>query len=134
MSHYTWSNYAEFVAKVPPPAEELAFFSTVDWLQPYFSESSPYRAIPFFSRYEKGTSGDRFFNKTLKSSDTIRHALALIRKDENWEKLLALVSSDNPKRAEGEEWDFILLAHLRPDLSGHVDTGSSPPLRPLHVI
>jgi len=120
MSHWTWENYALFVDKVPPPQDELAFFSDVDWLKPYFAPESPYKAIPFFSRYEKGSSGDRFFNKTLKSTDTIPHAIALVRKDENWEERLALVSSEKPERQEGDEWDFILLVHLRNDLSGHV--------------
>jgi acyl-coenzyme A thioesterase PaaI-like protein len=126
---YTWENYHDFINNVPAPAEDLQYFTTIPWLEPYLDTRGPYRPVPFFSRIEKETTLDRFFYKTINTPSTIPHAIALTRRDEHdWERRLSEVSSDNAgiqttaKDREPTEWDFVLLAHLCPDLSGFRDT------------
>jgi hypothetical protein len=129
---YSWKTYRDFIANVPPAPQDVDYFSQVDWLQPYLGKTGPYRAAPFFSRLDKGTTLDRFYNKVINTPDTIPHALALVRKDDHYySKKLSNLPTNHDSNVTGSqkqapiaptEWDFILLVHLRPDLSGFKDT------------
>lgn len=114
---YRWDNFQGFINNVPPPAEDVAYFSSQPWLAPCFEASSSYRAIPFLSRYDKGSTLDRFFNKVIKTDETIPHCIALVPKKTR--------DYNAPKQQQDgaeEKWDFILLAALREDICGHPGT------------
>lgn len=131
---YTWENYLQFTQDVPAPTKDLNYLKQIPWLQPYFAIESPYKPIPFFSRLEKDSSLDRFFYKTINTPDTIPHCIALTRKDgAYWEARMAEASAAGTPNAHDKKnskanecgwdnWDYILLLDLRPDLSGFRDT------------
>ncbi|KAF1817234.1 hypothetical protein P152DRAFT_12046 [Eremomyces bilateralis CBS 781.70] len=124
MAGYTWEQYLEFINGVPPDQQEIDFFSSVGWVRPYLQVSSPFTPIPFFSRFEKGNSNDRFFNKIINTPGTISNALGLVRKENDWATRFAVATNNGNAGTsqKQKEPDFILLAHLGTDLSGFTDT------------
>ncbi|KAF2014326.1 hypothetical protein BU24DRAFT_423313 [Aaosphaeria arxii CBS 175.79] len=122
MSEPTWARYLEFVNESQPPAKDLAFFTTIPWLQPYLKPSSPYRPIPFFSRIPKSTSEDKFFSKVINTPSTVSHGLSLVLKGDNFETRIADFADGKNGESATEEADFVYLVQLGSDLSGFEDT------------
>jgi acyl-coenzyme A thioesterase PaaI-like protein len=72
--------YKGMIAKLQVSQEDIDFFSNMPFTRPYMDNMSPYQPVPFVSRYDKGDLSDKFFNKAIKSNDTIPRALAFMRK------------------------------------------------------
>jgi acyl-coenzyme A thioesterase PaaI-like protein len=124
-----WTKYLDFVTNIPPPAEDLSFFSSNPWLQPYFAITSLYRPVPFYARFDKGGTFDRFFNTIINTPDTVPYAIGLMRRDEHWKQQVKALSENQAVRdtsvsigSECAQADFILLIHLREDVSGFEST------------
>jgi len=107
---YQYKSYLDFIENVPVPKEDLEFFSKIPWTNEYLN-SNDYKSIPFLSRFEKQDSSDQFFNRIIKTHDTIPHLLALMRK-----------SPWNSKSSGPENPDFITLFELGSGLNGFKDT------------
>ncbi|KAF2657386.1 hypothetical protein K491DRAFT_756948 [Lophiostoma macrostomum CBS 122681] len=124
-----WTKYLDFVTNVPPPAADLCFFSSNTWLQPYLNTTSLYKPVPFFARFDKGGTFDRFFNTTINTSETVPYAIGLMRRDDDWKRQVRAVAESEAVRdtsvpigPKPVEADFILLVRLRENVSGFEST------------
>ncbi|KAL3488674.1 HotDog domain-containing protein [Aspergillus germanicus] len=127
INHTRVGGYRAFINQIPVPESDLAFFATKPCARPYLDSSSAYRPVPFIARYEKHDTSDRFFSKTTNTASTIKHLLAVTRKEEDWAQRArdALTTEEtewrNPQ-THGDEPDMVVFLDLDSDINGFRDT------------
>jgi acyl-coenzyme A thioesterase PaaI-like protein len=80
--------------------------------------------VPFIARYEKHYTSDRFFSKTTNTPTTIKHLLAVMRKDEDWARRAkdALTTEKRNPQTHGDRPGMVVFLHLNSDINGFRDT------------
>ncbi|KAM3500517.1 hypothetical protein MY11210_009506 [Beauveria gryllotalpidicola] len=68
----------DFIGKVPVDQAAVDYFSTIPHAGAYLDRSRDLLPVPFYSRSPKIDGADTFFGETIKSRDTIPHALLLL--------------------------------------------------------
>lgn len=113
--------YRELISTLPVSQEDVDFFAKLPFARPYLDKSSPYRPVPFVTRYDKGDSSDKFFNNTINSNDTVPRVLALMRKEYPLQSPATNnEESDQPKGPE--EPHFIAFCQLESGVNGYINT------------
>ncbi|KAM3509085.1 hypothetical protein MY10362_000794 [Beauveria mimosiformis] len=110
----------DFVGKVPIDQAAVDYFSTVPHASAYLDRSRDLLLVPFYSRSPKSEVADTFFGETIKSPDTIPHALLLLRGS------IARLEYkfDDSSSASSSSWqpDTVALFQLGIKLNGYRDT------------
>ncbi|TQV92606.1 hypothetical protein V2A60_009079 [Cordyceps javanica] len=112
----------DFIGKIPVDQDAIDFFSTVPHAKAYLDSSRDLLPVPFYSRSPKVDGADTFFAETIKSRDTIPHALLLLRGA--IARLEYKFDDDNGNGAAGSSWqpDTVSLFQLGNKLNGYRDT------------
>lgn len=105
--------YLDFITKVPVCQEDVDFFSSMPFAQPYINSSSEYQAIPFLTRYANENTADTFFAKVINTADTVSRLLAMVRKTPPGQDEAKLQGADLPY--------FITFVHMGSDVNGYRD-------------
>jgi len=120
--------FKELITNFPVSQEDMDFFASMPFARPYLDKSSTYQPIPFVTRYDKGDSSNQFFNKTIKSEDTIPLVLAFIRKpgssqhDPPTDDTNNAAGKDPLSQAAAESPFFVTFCQLEPGVNGYLDT------------
>ncbi|KAK8149855.1 hypothetical protein G3M48_005293 [Beauveria asiatica] len=116
----------DFVGKVPIDQAAVDYFSTVPHTAAYLDRSRDMLPVPFYSRSPKTDSADTFFGETIKSPDTIPHALLLLRGSIARLEYKFDDSSSSSSSSSGSlsSWqpDTVALFQLGVKLNGYRDT------------
>lgn len=115
-----WKNYIELLRDVPVDKDSLAAFSRLPSTKKFMSTNAHLQPVAFTSCITKNDSMDTFWNKTLKTPDTITHTIALIRKDI---MTYQYQNGDNQENDQ-KEWvpDFALIVQLGSQMNGFHNT------------
>ncbi|KAJ5046052.1 hypothetical protein NUH16_002877 [Penicillium rubens] len=113
--------YKELITKLQVSQEDVDFFANMPFARPYMDNTSLYQPVPFVSRYDKGDLSDKFFNKAIKSHDTIPRALAFMQRP-------GFLHSP-PTHEDGTELSqsaenpfFITFCQIESGVNGYIDT------------
>ncbi|KAJ5526033.1 hypothetical protein N7494_012683 [Penicillium frequentans] len=113
--------YRELISKLQVSQEDVDFFAKMPFVRPYLDKSSPYQPVPFVTRYEKGDSSDKFFNKAINSNDTIPRVLAFMRT--GYALRSPPTNNESSDQSQGlEEPHFVTFCQLESGLSGYINT------------
>ncbi|KAJ6786357.1 hypothetical protein PWT90_05142 [Aphanocladium album] len=108
----------DFIGKMPVEEGTVEFFSSAPQSKAYLDKcAADLFPVPFYSRQPKSDGGDTFFGDTLKSADTLPHALLLLRHD-----IASLRYNFDQVSAEGWRPDTVCLFQVGPKLNGYRDT------------
>lgn len=118
MSKYT---YRELVTNLPILQEDVDFFASIPFARSYMGRSSSYQPVPFVTRYDKGDSSDKFFSKSINSSDTIPRVLALMRKADPTQ-LSPTENGSTAPSCDSDEPHFVVFCRLESGINGYIDT------------
>ncbi|OAA36928.1 thioesterase family protein [Beauveria brongniartii RCEF 3172] len=116
----------DFVGKVPIDQAAVDYFSTVPHAGAYLDRSRDLLPVPFYSRSPKTDAADTFFGETIKSPDTIPHALLLLRGsiarlEYKFDDSSSSSSSSSASSSSGQP-DTVALFQLGIKLNGYRDT------------
>ncbi|OAA58772.1 hypothetical protein ISF_06555 [Cordyceps fumosorosea ARSEF 2679] len=108
----------DFIGKMPIDQDALDFFATVPHANAYLDRSGHDGLIPvpFYSRAPKVDGADTFFGETLRSRDTIPHAVLLLRAD------IARLTYEFDGHDDDDRPDTVALFHIGTKLNGYRDT------------
>ncbi|KAF3401708.1 hypothetical protein F1880_010114 [Penicillium rolfsii] len=114
-------SYRDLISNLPVSRADLDFFGDMPLLRPYMENSSPYQPVPFVTRYDKGNMSDRFFNKTINSSDTIPRVVAFMRKPSPPYDTQNVREDKDPSQCL-EEPHFVAICQLEGGVNGYINT------------
>lgn len=116
---------SSFLTRHHPPAESVAHFQSVPWLNKYLS-SPKYKIIPTFSRHLKSSGEDYFFSRTINTPSTIPHMISLQLSDLKTPEPIPTTASTSDSSSHRtptnvpENPDAVMLLSLgSPGLDGH---------------
>lgn len=112
--------YRDLISNLPVSQTDVDFFADMPLLRTYMEKSSPYQLVPFITRYDKGDMSDKFFNKTINSSDTVPRALAFMRKPKSLHDQ-PNISEDRDLSQCPEEPHFVAAFQLERGVNGYID-------------
>ncbi|KAM3517116.1 hypothetical protein NHJ13051_009268 [Beauveria bassiana] len=119
----------DYIGKMPIDQAAVDYFSTVPHAVAYLDRSRDLLPVPFYSRSPKIDGADTFFGETIKSPDTIPHALLLLRGsiarlEYKFDDSSSSSSSSNSSASSSSNWrpDTVALFQLGIKLNGYRDT------------
>ena len=113
----------DLINSLPVPQESVDFFTNFPFVQPYLNPSSPYKLLPFITRYEKDDPSDRFFSKTINTHDTVPRALAFMRNpDSSQSSNHDDRDTIDPSKGSDDAPHFVVFYQLESGVNGFINT------------
>lgn len=107
----------DFIGKLPVEEGAVEFFSSVPEAKAYMDKCKDLIPVPFYSRLPKKDGADTFFGETIKSKETLPHALLLLRSD-----IASMQYDFGNVSTAGWRPDTVCLFQIGPKLNGYRDT------------
>ena len=116
-------SYRDLIKSVPISPESVDFFTNFPFVQPYLSPSSPYKLIPFITRYEKNDLSDMFFSKTINTHDTVPRVLAFMRNPDSSQPPNHVDQNTiDPSKGSDDDPHFVVFYQLELGVNGFINT------------
>lgn len=116
-------SYRDLINSLPVPQESVDFFTNFPFVQPYLNHSSPYKLVPFITRYEKDDLADMFFSKTINTHDTIPRVLAFMRNpDSSQPRNHDDQDTIDPSKGSDDDPHFVVFYQLESGVNGFINT------------